>query len=113
MDEYVELLVLSYFQNHPDEYSLGELRNIIGISFAQLDDIIDCMISEGKLLYRNENLELSFEGRMMLLNSSMEEYEYFSEVDINKYLLKECWSIDKPFYVSKFSKKKWRGSIKK
>lgn len=41
IEEYVELLILAYFRNHVDEYSLSELRHSIGISFAQLEDMLD------------------------------------------------------------------------
>ena len=66
------------------------------------------MISEGELLVENAKLRISFKGRMFLMNSSMESYEEVSEEEVSKCLLGDPWPIDKPFYVKKFSKKKWR-----
>lgn len=110
MEEYVKLLVLAYFKNHLGEYSLSELREIIGISFVQLDYILEQMISDGELFFEDAKLRISFKGRLFLMNSSMEGYKEVPEGEVDKGLLGEPWPIDKPFYVRKFSKKKWRDS---
>lgn len=106
--EYIELLILSYFKNHSEEYSLQKLRSLLGISFSQLDEIIDEMISNGLLIYDDFILRISFEGRIKLMKSSMERYEQVSEIEIREQLLKEPWPIDKPYMVKRFSRKKWR-----
>ena len=74
MEEYIELLVLTYFRDHTEEYSLSELREMIGVSLKQLDEIIDRMICEKKLIYEDSMLRISFDGRIMLIDSSMEDY---------------------------------------
>lgn len=110
MEEYIELLVLTYFRDHTEEYSLSELREMIGVSLKQLDEIIDRMICEKKLIYEDSMLRISFDGRIMLMDSSMEDYHIVNEEEINSRLLKANWPIDKPYFVSKFSKKKWRNA---
>ena len=110
MEEYVELLVLVYFRDHTEEYSFSELREMIGVSLKQLDEIIDRMICEKKLIYEDSMLRISFGGRIMLMDSSMEDYRIVNEEEINSRLLKANWPIDKPYFVSKFSKKKWRNA---
>ena len=110
MDEYIELLVLVYFRDHVEDYSFSELREMIGISYIQLDEILDHMIFENKLVYEDFVLKMSFEGRMMLMKSSMEDYRLITEVEIDSYFFKTKWPMDKPFYVSGFSKKKWRNA---
>ena len=110
IEEYVELLILAYFRNHVDEYSLSELRHSIGISFAQLEDMLERMIVEKKLIYEESMLRISFAGRLWLMNSPMEEYYEAKEGELENSVLKEAWPLDKPFYVRNFSKKKWRNS---
>lgn len=55
MEEYVRLLVLAYFRNHLGKYSLSELREMIGISFVQLDYILEQMISDGELFLKMQS----------------------------------------------------------
>ena len=110
MEEYVRLLVLAYFRNHLGKYSLSELREMIGISFVQLDYILEQMISDGELFFEDAKLRISFTGRLFLMNSSMEGYKEVPDGEVGKCLLDEPWPIDKPFYVKKFSEKKWRDS---
>lgn len=109
MDKYVELLILAYFQNHSKDYFLSELRELIGVSYVQLEEMLEEMIDQEKLFYEDLKLRISFKGRIELLNSRMEEYQTMSEGEIQKVLLNDPWPVDKPFYVSKFSKNKWRG----
>lgn len=108
MDEYLKLLLLSYFKSHTDEYDLIELNRQIGMPFAQFMDFIDTVVDEGLIAYSNYKLTLTFKGRMKLLHSQM---EYYCEVDnIECLFFDEKWNINTPYLVRTFSKKKWRDS---
>ena len=68
------------------------------------------MISDGELFFEDAKLRISFKVRLFLMNSSMEGYKEVPDGEVGKCLLDEPWPIDKPFYVKKFSEKKWRDS---
>jgi hypothetical protein len=108
MDEYLKLLILAYFKNHIGEYSFEELRKSVGVSGLQFGEIMDEVFVERLLKYEDAKIFLTFKGRMLLMNSSMEEYHEVD--DIEEVLFREKWPIDKPFIVHGFSKKKWRDS---
>lgn len=109
MSEYLKLLVLSYFKNHVIEYSLEDLRYMTGVTTLQLNDLIDEMFADGLLQYENYKMILTFKGRMILMNSAMEEY-YDNNCNIDELFFEEKWPLDKPFLVHGFSKLKWRDS---
>ena len=108
MDEYLVLLVLVYFKEHTLEYDLEELRERIGVTFEQLFELINYMFEEKLLKYVELKMTLSFKGRLLLMNSNMENYTEREQCNVQTF--KERWPMDKPFYVHDFSKKKWRNS---
>lgn len=107
-DRYIELLILSYFKEYDKQYALADLKEKIGISFKLLDEYLDKLISERKLVYKQSLLSLSKEGRIYLANSELENYAY--SADLEKKYSREKWDLDKIYCVQKFSQKKWRGS---
>lgn len=109
MDNYVECLVLAYFKQFGQEYSLYDLKDKIGISMGLLNEILDSLFQRELLEYRDNLIVLSKRGRLALSNSELEEYLFGEE----KYLGKEevtKWPLEKVFVVHGFSKSKWRGS---
>lgn len=109
MDNYVEGLVLAYFKQFSQEYSLYDLKDKIGISMGLLNEILDSLFRRGLLEYRDNLIGLSKSGRIALSNSELDGY-FFDE---EEYLEKEDstkWPLDKVYAVHSFSKKKWRGS---
>ena len=109
MNEYLKLLILSYFKDHVEEYSFEELMHIIGVSTIQFDKIIDEIFEDELLKYDGVKIVLTFKGRVMLMNSSMEEYSY-DNYDMDELFFDEKWPLDKPFLVNGFSRAKWRNS---
>lgn len=106
MDEYVILLILAYFKNYGQNYSLNDLKSSIGVSLWQLDEYIDSLIEEGLLVINDDKLlALSLRGRLKLASSDMEYYEYADSSEC----LDNRWPLEKAFPVKGFSKKKWRG----
>ena len=67
MDDYLELLILAYFREVGEEYSLYELKEIIGVSIKQIEEMVDALLDEKLLMYQNYLLTLSIKGRINLL----------------------------------------------
>ena len=102
MDEYVELLILAYFRNYKEAYSLTELKDNLGISFGQLDSYLDHMQTERKLMFCGNMLQITEKGMIQLLTSEMRDYRFqMNESDSEN-------EIDVIHKVHKFSGKKWR-----
>ena len=106
MDEYLELLIFSYFREYKEEYSLTDLKDNLGVIFSRLDEYLGQLITEKKLIYSGNMLQLTEKGLIILLTSRMKNY-YFQlqkEYEIQQSDQKQTWKI------RGFSKKKWRGS---
>lgn len=104
MDEYMELLILAYFRNYKESYSLTELKDNLGISFGQLDSYLDCLQTERKLMFCEHMLQITEKGMIQLLTSEMSGYSF----QINGSDFEN--EIDVIYKVHKFSRKKWRGN---
>lgn len=106
MDEYIELLILSYFREYKEEYSLTDLKENLGVSFSMLDEFLGQLITEKKLIYSDNMLQLTEKGLIVLLTSRMKNYYFQSqkEYEIQQGDQRQIWKI------RGFSKKKWRGS---
>lgn len=111
MDDYLELLILAYFREVGEEYSLYELKEIIGVSIKQIEEMVDALLDEKLLMYQNYLLTLSIKGRNKLANSEMENYSFKSDnyIIMNK---RERWPLEKPYPIHDFLTNKWRGSEK-
>jgi len=111
VDEYIELLILVYFKEYGQNYSIFDLKEKIGVSLAMLNNILDNMIEIGVLSINNNLLEISLSGRVVLGNSEMETYSFCEDSLPVTYNI-EKWQIDKVYPIQGFSKNKWRGSGK-
>lgn len=109
MDNYVECLVLAYFKQFGQEYSLYDLKDKMGISMGLLNEILDGLFQRGLLEYRDNLIGLSLSGRIALSSSELEDYLFDEENYLdNEEVIK--WPLNKVYVVHGFSKKKWRGS---
>lgn len=52
MDEYMELLILVYFKQYEQNYSIFDLKEKIGISLAMLNTMLDNMIKKKYFVYQ-------------------------------------------------------------
>lgn len=111
VDEYMELLILAYFKQYGQNYSIFDLKEKIGVSLAMLNTILDNMIEKDILCINNNLLVITQSGRMFLGNSEMETYSFLEDnfQVINNI---EKWPIDKVYPIQGFTKNKWRGSGK-
>lgn len=108
MDEYICLLLLAYFKNHVNGYSLNEIAREIGCSILQTGDYIEILLNRGLLEYHNFMLTISIEGRLLLASSNMEYYRF--DADISKLYEKNKIDETEVYCAHEFAKKKWRGS---
>lgn len=111
MDEYMELLILAYFKQYGQNYSIFDLKEKIGISLAMLNTMLDNMIEKNILCISSNLLAITQSGRLLLANSEMETYSYLEE-DFQVIYNIEKWPMDKVYPIRGFSKNKWRGSEK-
>lgn len=109
MEDYVEGLVLAYFGQFGQEYSLYDLKDKIGLSMGGLNEILDGLFQKGLVEYKDDLIRLSMRGRIALSSSELEGYLYDEE---NRFDKEENmkWPVDKVYAVHGFSKKKWRRS---
>ena len=111
MDEYIELLILAYFKEYGQNYSIYDLKEKIGISLAMLNTILDNMIEKDILCIDNNILVITQSGRILLGDSEMEAYSFLDDnFSATNNIIK--WPIDKVYPIQGFSKNKWRGSGK-
>jgi hypothetical protein len=103
MDEYNKLLILAYFKEFHENYSLQEIKKYLGVTNGYFDNLISQLIDDEFLVYKDYLITLSLKGRTYLINKNMEWYSFdenlIDNVDGDK------WPLDKPYVPKKFSKK--------
>lgn len=79
MNDFQRGYILAYFKDHPQNYSFHFLAENLGISIAEIDDLISDLIAEKQLYYNHNNmLELTPQGRLSIMN---DQIDYFSFKD--------------------------------
>ena len=106
-NEYFELLVLAYFRQYKNEYSISDISNNIGISEIFASDLILDLVNKGELKYNDDLLRITVKGRNRLCNSSLESYSF--DADLGSIFLNKRWDKNKVYVPHEFSKYRWRG----
>jgi len=75
MNDFQRGYILAYFKDHSRNYSFQFLAENLGISIAEIDDLISGLIAEKQLIYNNNMLELTPQGRLSIMN---DQIDYFS-----------------------------------
>ncbi len=103
MDNYLKLMILAYFKEKQDHYSIYDVMRTLGISISKLDSLLDELIENDLLKYDANILGLTKKGRLQLVNKSIDYYKY-SEPDIRYERIDKnsAWSINKPYVPEKF-----------
>ena len=78
MNDFQKGYILAYFKDHPQNYSFQFLAENLGISIAEIDDLISGLITESQLTYYNNMVELTPQGRLSIMN---DQIDYFSFMD--------------------------------
>ncbi len=66
MDEYLKDLILLFFENHKENYSIGLLMSTIGVDKSEVDELIDSLINEELLVYKDYLLSLTENGKIKI-----------------------------------------------
>lgn len=67
MIEYDKIIIIIYIRTYKDTYSYDEIKEHLGLSYAELNSFIDNLISEDILIYNDDYiLEVSKEGLRLL-----------------------------------------------
>ncbi|QOX65113.1 hypothetical protein FRZ06_18065 [Anoxybacterium hadale] len=104
MDEYLRLLMLAYFKEKKEKYSLYELRKNLGIAESYTLELINQLLEDGLLEIKNNLLSLSHKGRIFLMNNSLDWFSFEIE-PMEQLFFHERWPLDKPYAPKNFSKK--------
>ena len=102
MDDYIILLILSYFRNGKNDYLFRDIKEMLGISTIMLDKIIDHMLLESMLEYKNNMLALGEKGIRILISANMYDISNKSNDFENTYEKKDKWDIYRPYVPIKF-----------
>lgn len=106
MNDYIKLLILSYFKQGNGKYSFLELAKQFGITLSTLDCYLDELIDSNELQYDNYLLTLSPKGSLTLVNSCADYFDfsdqYTDSIVIDK---KSAWAADKLYIPKNFLSK--------
>lgn len=96
MDEYIQLLILMYFQSNED-YSYRDIKKMLGINSIKLNEYLDFMIDNDMLIYNENRMDLKEKGIRILIAANL--YNEKSNVDYYNTIFdpKEKWDIYKPY----------------
>ena len=88
MNNYTELIVLSYFKQYGEKYDVSELMRLAGLTAYQLNNILENMIKEERLFYDDYLLSITEKGMASLVASNLALYNFnddsYDICDINK-----------------------------
>ena len=105
MDDYLSLLVLSYFKQQ-ETYTITSLSKLLGVSIDHILAILDLLIDSRYLEYSNSLLRLTPKGRLLLQNHQEDVYAFDSfPIEIPKTNPAAAWSLDKIYVPDGFNKK--------
>ena len=106
MNDYIELLALSYFRKKQNNYEIHELMQILGFGQQQIDELIQKLITKNFIEYNMNLLQVTEKGLNYLLtlncnNCDLNEDSY----ELFKLDKENVLSISNPYVPEKFLKK--------
>ena len=105
MDDYLSLIVLSYFKQQ-ETYTITNLSKLLGISIDHMLAILNLLIDSSYLEYSNSLLQLTPKGRLLLQNRQEDVYAFDGlPIEIPKANPSSAWSLDKIYVPDGFNKK--------
>ena len=104
MDEYRELLILQYFLEKKEQYSINEIVNKLGIGYTKILKLIENLIKKNLLIYNNYLLELTDLGRQNIVKNDI--YIIYKDNIVNTNInISNKFNIDDIYIPKRFSKK--------
>ncbi len=105
-DFYKEILALSYFREKKSEYTLSELKEILGYNENQMDELIGSLFTKEYLCYDDNMISVTIKGMIYLISQNSDEMN----VRDNQFLMikispESALPIDAPYVPKRFTKK--------
>ncbi|WP_242369260.1 hypothetical protein [Adlercreutzia muris] len=93
-----ELLILSYFKEHEDDYDLAELRELLGLGAVKLQDLLNALFELEMLVYEDHGVQITDKGLTCITANNMEDWSFCSYLDSGD----EESCIERVYYPSRF-----------
>lgn len=103
MNEYAEVLSLLYFKEVGSAYDWGELREVLGYTSVQLDNLIQQLMQNGFIEYKDFEIQLTEKGLLYLVATNQIDY-YYRKPEIEQ-KDSQRQSLDTPYIPKGFDKK--------
>ena len=107
MNDFKNMLILSYFFQYKRNYLLSQLQIILGLTIDQIEERISSLIELNYLEYKNNLLSITAKGVQIVLSKSIDSFPF----DINHTQIKnsvnlyEVLSLDAPYIPKNFMEK--------
>lgn len=114
MDDFKNMLILSYFFNYRRNYLLSHLQTILGLTTDQFEARISVLIERSFLEYKNNLLSITAKGVQIVLSKNIDSFPFDSinhTQIINSLKSCEALSLDAVYIPKKFMQK--YGRLKK
>lgn len=92
--KYQELLILAYFKAHYKKYEFNEILKIMGMTYAELKNTIECLIEINYLTCYGNYIILTKIGENILIDARLED---FFDNTVGELKVKKHWDIDEPY----------------
>lgn len=106
MIDYTSLLALAYFREKKQEYTIGELMEILGLDTIQIKRLIESLLEVGYIEYYNNLLQISKKGLTRLISENQDALVLSSNDLKLKHIKPEnSISVEDPFVPREFDQK--------
>ncbi len=113
--DYDKIIILLYIKSYFDTYSYEEIKNCLGFSYIQLDEIIGSMINDKMLRYNEKFLiEIDEDGLNLLEELNLRDVQFDDIISDYESDILECIQIEgkleiKDIFIPKNFQKKFKG----
>lgn len=106
-EEFLKELILLYFREHPKDYLFRDLIDCLGINKPILDELLEELMTQNYICYKDHFMQLTFDGRMALAKSNLEMHTSDENYDAD---IEESSLDDYLFFSPQFASRKRRSS---
>lgn len=92
--KYQELLILAYFKSHYKKYEFNEILKIMGMTYAELKNTIECLIEMNYLACYGNYIIVTKMGENILIDARLED---FFDKPIEELKVEKQWDIEEPY----------------
>ena len=98
--KYQYLLILAYFTTHYKNYEFSEISRMMGMTYAEVKNSIDCLLELKMLVIIDEFIVISKIGENILSENRLDKIFVEQEKKLD---VKEKWNIEEPYIPIDFS----------